>query len=613
MSTKKMTRKLRKNRKKLNRKLEKGTQNIESMLASCSKNEPETNKERQSSYSRTDLDSLNILEKEQKHKDLRKKQKNFLPEIVVKQQRPILCSKQTTEESKHKNRKENTITDELILPIPSSSQEDTAFAENKQMDLISTNDYELPGIVKNSDPADGSYSQEKKSFLKGYEINKEDQSMNSAVDSTPMKDSNDQRTLPEFDEREEQETDFDLSDTEVISPSKGKRPSQKLILSDSESDNSDSYYSSTASLPSNGSGLVSKKSKRRKYLPRSSEDESVEFNHSSPERSSNEKNSNEDERDHLDTELKQEVENLEPVHDEKEDKRKRFRNPAKKAFHEKLALIRRKRSLGDSNIETEEDISEPASEKVDTSDDDSSNDESFIVDEEEDEETLGARALLPPEFSMTSHQGLRAHFANFLRHLIKQILNLQIDRSIDEHFLFSRKTIRRRLFSSVESNVISSIWKPNFINILKNRPIMTNRRCEATYGCDACNIHSRLSTQLVRFKGHLYNRDTYKVLENDLEYHEESKKDWLLGSSCYERSRLAHRIFHWEYEVSKEITTQLSLAGYYEARALSIDQMYQCLEENNYPESSWQEYCKLLKLASSSLLNDWRSSYRKHG
>ncbi|WBW74015.1 DUF4196 and DUF4211, CCDC82-like protein [Schizosaccharomyces osmophilus] len=598
MGTGKMARKQRKNRKKL----EKGSQNIESMLKGSSKNEPAMDEKRNNINSQIDSDSLNVLGKKQSQKGSKKKQKNYVPEVVIQQKLPAAYSKQTTEESKHKSRKHNANIDEVIRAAPSSFRD----AESTPRDHFLSNENDLPEMIKPKNPVDVPYSPKSAEHLRDNVLDKEDH----PIGITPTKNSNGLTTVSRSNGVEKPGSDSDHSDFELISPLKNKKSPRKLLLSDSESENSDSSYPST-SLPKAESDLVSRKPKR-KLRPCSSEDESVECFEGSLERPPINKYSNKNITDDFDTEIKQEAEDLEPVSSEDE-KHKRNRNPTKKAFHEKLELIRKKRRQGSSSINAEEDMSESAGEKTDTSDDDSLNEESFIVNEEEEEEALGARALLPPEFSMTSHQGLRAHFANFLRYHIKQLTNLPIEKNIDEHFLFSCKTIRRRLFSSVESNVISSIWKPNFISVLKNRPLMTNRRCEATYGCDACNMHSRLSTQVVRFKGHIYDRDTYKTLENDQEYHEESNKDWLLGSSCHERARLAHKSFHWEYDVRKEIMTQLSLAGYFEVQATSLDQMYQAIEENNYPESSWQEYCKLLKFASSSLLSGWRSGYQKHG
>ncbi|EPX70534.1 uncharacterized protein SOCG_04672 [Schizosaccharomyces octosporus yFS286] len=590
-----MTRKQRKNRKKL----EKGFRNIESMLEGSSKHKPAEHEIRNNDHSQTNSGSPDVYERKQKRKSSKKKQKIYGAEPLIQQKLPEAYAKQHTEKSKLKSREDNTKIEEVIHPAP-SFQNDSSTNEIRQKDLLSYDENDAQDMIKSKVTVDVQYSQKNAEHLRDTSLDKKNQ----IIESSPTKDMNNP-TL-RSDEIGEHYSDSDHSDSEFISPFKSRKSPRKVFLSDSEFEDSNESLSNVP-LSKVESDFVARNPKRRKHLPYSSEDEA-------PERPSDGKyaNANENKRDDFDTEVKQEAEDLESLCSDEDEKHKRNRNPNKKAFHEKLELIRKKRQ-GNTSTNAEENASDSASEKTETSDDDSSNEESFIVDEEEEEEVMGARALLPPEFSMTSHQGLRAHFANFLRYHIKQLMNLQTEINIDDHLLFSCKTIRRRLFSSVESNVISSIWKPSFISILKNRPSMTNRRCEATYGCDACNIHSRLSTQLVRFKGHLYDRDTYKTLENDPEYHEESKKDWLLGSSCYERARLAHKIFHWEYDVNKEITTQLSLAGYFEAPVQFLDQMYHALEENNYPESSWQEYCKLLKFASPSSLSSWPSGYRNRG
>lgn len=140
-----------------------------------------------------------------------------------------------------------------------------------------------------------------------------------------------------------------------------------------------------------------------------------------------------------------------------------------------------------------------------------SEEDDFIVDDEDTEVMMNARSLLPAEFSMTSHQGLKAHFRNFMMFIVQQAID-PIDASdISDHYLFSRRTIRKQLFSSVDSNIISSIWQSEFIKLIKTVPNMKSAKIDATYGCDACNIHTRMSTQIVYFKGMPYNEHNYKV------------------------------------------------------------------------------------------------------
>ncbi|CAB11215.1 hypothetical protein POMI540_1678 [Schizosaccharomyces pombe] len=389
-----------------------------------------------------------------------------------------------------------------------------------------------------------------------------------------------------------EDSDTGIPREENVTITRKTKLSSNILYSDSDTERqSDSGSKNVARQ-------FSRIKRKRKVLSSSSEDDES----SSPEDLLKPIIRSTEEMENL-NELEQEVQDLDPIDEGFEEKVPRFRNPSKKAFYEKLHSLRnRSYSKLESLTSEKSDTLITKSELANESEEDD-----FIVDDEDTEVMMNARSLLPAEFSMTSHQGLKAHFRNFMMFIVQQAID-PIDASdISDHYLFSRRTIRKQLYSSVDSNIISSIWQSEFIKLIKTVPNMKSAKIDATYGCDACNIHTRMSTQIVYFKGMPYNEHNYKELDS---FEPITKEAWMLGNSCFNRARIAHSIYHWEYKVSRHIQVELKFreaSNTSEQGKNIVESIYEDLKDSNFFETTWVELCNLLKLASSSFESNFHS------
>lgn len=84
----------------------------------------------------------------------------------------------------------------------------------------------------------------------------------------------------------------------------------------------------------------------------------------------------------------------------------------------------------------------------------------------------------------------------------------------------------------------------------------------------------------------------------------------MLGNSCFNRARIAHSIYHWEYKVSRHIQVELKFreaSNTSEQGKNIVESIYEDLKDSNFFETTWVELCNLLKLASSSFESNFHS------
>ncbi|CCJ28606.1 unnamed protein product [Pneumocystis jirovecii] len=169
----------------------------------------------------------------------------------------------------------------------------------------------------------------------------------------------------------------------------------------------------------------------------------------------------------------------------------------------------------------------------------------FIVD---DSEPIGQPYFeMPVEFTMFSYQGISSHFKVFIQHKIHKLLNPDFIEESDQ-FIFSLK----------DSVLSSSAWKLPFINALSSRPILKTGTCESRFFCDACNISGRISAFWVQFHGPKYDPRTLKIYENEEKLLEDEMNNfneelWYLGRFCYLRAKIAHRFWHWHFNINEDL------------------------------------------------------------
>lgn len=195
-------------------------------------------------------------------------------------------------------------------------------------------------------------------------------------------------------------------------------------------------------------------------------------------------------------------------------------------------------------------------------------------------------------FRMSSHEALEHHFKVLSQYFIHLIVSGPsfVKQSQTSYFRVALSSFRKKISSTKDSSVTSSVWPTRFKNALEKYPEFGCEMLEeAVPGCDACKIGGRLSKYLGRCSGDPYDKQTFQDIvedeEEDSDEDEEEedlkgpyklgKKDVMSFSStslsnnpcidelrllttgrfCRARAEIFHDFSHWGEQVSLILTT----------------------------------------------------------
>ncbi|KAF9464729.1 hypothetical protein BDZ94DRAFT_1255770 [Collybia nuda] len=183
----------------------------------------------------------------------------------------------------------------------------------------------------------------------------------------------------------------------------------------------------------------------------------------------------------------------------------------------------------------------------------------FIV-----EDGNAAPMALPAQFSMESRQDLSHQFKKIFQFFVHVAVRPAIERHEfmkqqirdEEYFSVPLQVTRRKISGLRDSLVASSVWRPDFKNLLEKHPdfdlIPLNF---ATPSCDACHLSGRLSTLTGRLSGSPYDKFGFEsIIESDPDSESDNESepiaiDFHLGRFCGKRTQVFHDFSHWEYSL----------------------------------------------------------------
>ncbi|KAF8654110.1 hypothetical protein AX16_003643 [Volvariella volvacea WC 439] len=203
-----------------------------------------------------------------------------------------------------------------------------------------------------------------------------------------------------------------------------------------------------------------------------------------------------------------------------------------------------------------------------SSDGDSSS--GFIVEDEGQEQ-----AVLPFQFSMKSHQDLSDQFLRVFQFFVHIAVRAPSERhdfmerilKEEEYFSVPLQITRRKLSGIRDSQVASSVWRPEFKRPLETYPELDITELHyAIPQCDACHLGGRLSTRMGHLHGQPYDRLGFEAVDSDSDSDSDSDTDskskveqpeFHLGRFCARRTRVFHEFSHWEYALFKVIQQEV--------------------------------------------------------
>ncbi|CCG81036.1 Putative uncharacterized protein [Taphrina deformans PYCC 5710] len=250
-------------------------------------------------------------------------------------------------------------------------------------------------------------------------------------------------------------------------------------------------------------------------------------------------------------------------------------NKKRNAFRDNLERLRRKKAGLPSASESDYGDEEQESVEPDVKD--------WIVEDDVDRRQFLDE--LPTEF-----QQPRQPMEQFKIAIQWEILDLLLPQgglAPDAYFKPAIEWLRDRT-SGKSQAAISSIWRRPFVKALQRGPDLNAIETgNLGFFCDACGRTNRVATYVVKFEGSRYDRMTLEDLdtdasssEDDLDVDENAASDveverarkerilraeWNLGINCYERTCVAHELFHVRKHLREEIYAKLKYLGLFTA------------------------------------------------
>ncbi|KAL7271310.1 hypothetical protein RUND412_005942 [Rhizina undulata] len=245
--------------------------------------------------------------------------------------------------------------------------------------------------------------------------------------------------------------------------------------------------------------------------------------------------------------------------------------PKKSAYQAKLAELRAKRSgvslpplkppPKESPLFTPGSSDEDEEEEEEDGDGDNDDDihdrpfdldkdlDSFIIPDEPDDLIGAPDVQMPLEFTHLSHQSDKKTFQTVCEYFVFRLVDPFFDAYSSEIHKFALRTLDRKVGSYAGSVLRSSVWKKEFVDALKARPVYRSEGSGAGLWCDACGITGKEAKVRVVFEGLEYDEESFEDEDEGEEGGGRGSDAFYLGRNCEERAELSHAFQHWKKQL----------------------------------------------------------------
>ncbi|KAG9019641.1 hypothetical protein FRB90_011987 [Tulasnella sp. 427] len=254
---------------------------------------------------------------------------------------------------------------------------------------------------------------------------------------------------------------------------------------------------------------------------------------------------------------------------------------------------------------------------------------------------------LPVAFSRHSHQDLSLSFKAICQLYVHLAIQPQEDRTefmeeakTDDYFQNALRALNKTLDGLRDSLVRSSVWKPEFTDVLNTYPEFEVTSLDyAVPTCDACHMGGRVSTFMGRASGRPYRKDTFEPKadvgsdsdesdddsdagsdDSELEKDDYKVFEFNLGRFCAARAKAYFRFIHWQYLLYSSLKSEVDLLrGEYEKKGKKKgkaffrkswggkvklpddkddgDQVMKWLDDRGIIQNEWKQIKKLMENA----------------
>ncbi|KAJ5161525.1 hypothetical protein N7492_006917, partial [Penicillium capsulatum] len=235
----------------------------------------------------------------------------------------------------------------------------------------------------------------------------------------------------------------------------------------------------------------------------------------------------------------------------------------------------------DSNSDSDAESAVSSNEDLDKYDDD------FVL-EDENEELGVPTEEIPFEFTRHAYKQPKEYFRDVVGWMVHNRLDPAFPRS-DAMYEMAFMKLEDEVKGRAGSQLISSVWNPDFRNALLARPHMEITAFPTTlcHSCDACRRSGHPASSDMKLHGKAYSLRTLEPLnddsdedrseqvsdseendgdavEKDREGHvlPDQNQRFYLGRHCKDKAQLAHTLTHWRFHLNEWVVDYLERMGH---------------------------------------------------
>ncbi|KAJ5301458.1 hypothetical protein PENANT_c009G09930 [Penicillium antarcticum] len=210
----------------------------------------------------------------------------------------------------------------------------------------------------------------------------------------------------------------------------------------------------------------------------------------------------------------------------------------------------------------------------------------FVLEDEQNDLGVPTEGI-PLEFTRHAYKQPKDYFRDVVYWMVQNKLNPAFPRS-DPMFRMAFAKLEDEVKGRSGSQLISSVWTPEFIYAIQARPSMeiTAFPTEEDHPCDACRRSGHPASFDLKPYDKAYSLETLEPLNEETSDSDEQSKDddnseddgkerdrdghilppegthFYLGRTCKGRADLAHTLIHWRYHLNEWVIDYLNGSGH---------------------------------------------------
>ena len=156
-----------------------------------------------------------------------------------------------------------------------------------------------------------------------------------------------------------------------------------------------------------------------------------------------------------------------------------------------------------------------------------------------------------------------------------------------EHILKISKCKIERKIQDLLNMLKSEAWQNDFQQAMETFPVLQDTRISRKDGCEACARQGRIASEMLEFTGTPYDMRSFESQEVS----QSKQMSFEVGKHCARRSKLYHRVFHYEYHLREECVEAINQ---YSDNDVTTDVVLdKCMEDERWKEEKYIDFCSL--------------------